>query len=277
MYKIHKISFYFYSLSGPILLLATIGILFYVFGPFLYQPIWVIGVFLSIFFTCAILFLSFQELLIREKGLKNQSIKKEDALNSLQSRLEETSIFHREEIEQMQQRIVVLEEKQIALLSEVEKKDIELKAHRQEAYAFKTSLEEALNALRAMQQECFYLQSQGYLKDLPMQYKQLRKQFEEKSLILDQTRRRLFTVEGYLLSLKKQQAMDMLSFEESEKNLLKYTQDLMEENIHLEEEVIALEECVNSHKKMKETKPRKELKQIENLVFDDINFSCKKI
>lgn len=91
---------------------------------------------------------------------------------------------------------------------------------------------------------CLALQEQSvYWESL---YKQLRLQFDEKSLVLSGTRRELFFIENQLLSMKKEQEEESREESEDQKILIGHLHQLDVECQDLEEQVLFLEEIVSS-------------------------------
>ena len=78
-------------------------------------------------------------------------------------------------------------------------------------------------------------------RDVEHQYKQLRKQFEEKSSILNQTRRQLFETENALMA-KEREILELLRAEANErKEFEKMLKDLQEKEELLEAQLLATE------------------------------------
>ena len=77
-------------------------------------------------------------------------------------------------------------------------------------------------------------------------YKQLRKQFDEKSVVLSGTRRELFLVENQLLTMKKEQEEQSREESEDQKNLISHLNQLDLDCRELEEEVLFLQDIVTS-------------------------------
>lgn len=90
------------------------------------------------------------------------------------------------------------------------------------------------------------------------QYAQLKEQFEEKSDILNQTRKQLFSVESQLLALQKQ--MEEQDFEEDAHDVVLTEQLRQVESLQnqLEQEVVCLEEIISKlHQPKKTARVRK--------------------
>ncbi len=82
-------------------------------------------------------------------------------------------------------------------------------------------------------------------RELEQSYQQLRKQFEEKSKVLRQTRKELFHVENQLLALQKQTADQALDLNSSEAALIANLSELEAESEELQTQVDALEEIIS--------------------------------
>ncbi len=90
-------------------------------------------------------------------------------------------------------------------------------------------------------------------------YKQLRSQFDEKSIVLTETRKELFHVESQLLTLKNREDDLLHSESDDEKRLISHLQTLGQECQDLEEQVLFLQDIVSSlQEKKKSTRSKKE-------------------
>ena len=105
-------------------------------------------------------------------------------------------------------------------------------------------------------------QQQETPKNLVRQRQQLREQFEEKSIVLDQTRRRLFEAEGFLIALKKERGLELLSQNEEMEALVCTLNELIQENEALEVEIKELESLVS----LKLTPPKKTQKKLQEML-----------
>lgn len=95
-------------------------------------------------------------------------------------------------------------------------------------------------------------------------YKQLRSQFDEKTLVLNEARKELFAVENQLLTAKKQQEDEIHEENEEQKILISQLQELGEECQDLEEQVTFLQDIVSSlQEKKKASRPKKSKKSEE--------------
>jgi hypothetical protein len=118
---------------------------------------------------------------------------------------------------------------------------------------------------------CIALQEQSvYWESL---YKQLRLQFDEKSLVLSGTRRELFFIENQLLSMKKEQEEESREESEDQKMLIGHLQQLDIECQDLEEQVLFLEEIVSSlqDKKKKAQMKKRTSRSASNNLSDEIS------
>lgn len=93
---------------------------------------------------------------------------------------------------------------------------------------------------------------------------QLRRQFEEKSEVLHQTRKQLFTVEGQLLALQKEQSEQACA---EENVYLRHIQQCEEECHALEQDVQHLHDLVSSLLAQKPKGARAHKKELEEEFF----------
>jgi len=100
--------------------------------------------------------------------------------------------------------------------------------------------EEARSIIANLEEEA---QSDKQLVELRANLTQLRKQFDEKSEVLHQTRKQLFIVEGQLLTLQKEQSEQECAEEDA---LLHHVQQCEEECTALEQEVLHLQYLVSA-------------------------------
>lgn len=255
-----KIWFFF----GPGCLVTAYFILFFRAHLLIGRPIWIAALTFSVFVGCGIVYLTLKEILLKQQGLGKQLEGKDKELVSLRSILDETNLLYRNKIASLEEIISEFEKKEQERASDLETMKEELEKTKNHALSFQASLEESLDELRNVRQEHYLQLEAGRLlpKDLPFQYKQLREQFEEKSLVLDQTRRRLFTIEGQLAALKKEHEGEKLDDSESEKQLILSIQSLIEENEILQEEIILLEKLAFEKHKDKKKKSARKLDQM---------------
>lgn len=268
--KINSLFSQIWIFAGPCFLLLAYFLLIYHAAPLLERPVWLTGLTLCVALALAILYLSLTELKRQNEELQKQIDKKEEEAIGLHSILEEAQNLHRNKIDRFEEMIASQEKEQKEMQAHCEKIEEETKAYKHQALAFQTSLEDALDELRAAQEKMFLLQEGSHLipKDLPQQHKQLREQFEEKTLVLDQTRRRLFMIEGQLLLLKKQQESDQLNLNENEIELWKILYQLFEENVRLDQEVSALEKLIFVQGKTSEKRSKKKFDRMLEFQFE---------
>lgn len=238
-------------LFGPALLLSVIGLLLFKSD----SIIWLCGLCISALLATWISYLTFQEIAAHNQEFQCLSARKDKESNDLRATLDETHVLYREKVSKLENSLCDLEEKQSAEHSEVNH-------YKSRARAFEASLEEALTELRNLSQLHYLQQEEKVPKNLVKEHAQLREQFEEKSLVLDQTRRRLFEVEGFLLALKKERGLELLSQNEEQEILIKEIGQLITENERLEKEVIALESLVS----LKATAPKKTQKKLQDML-----------
>ncbi len=224
------------------------------------------GLGISIFLASGITYLIYKEVLFLEKNLQNEGTQKDQEASNLKEVLEETQHLYRRKVDQLEEAFVAIEGEKDELHQGYEELFEESNANKNHLTSYQTSLDDALEELRKLRQIHFLEQEREKKtpKDLLSQHKQLREQFDEKSLILDQTRRRLFMIEGHLIVLKKQQAMEKLDSSQEEEMLLSILKALDEENKFLEKEIAELETLVVSSFKLPRAKKIK--KQLENML-----------
>ena len=256
----------FWILVGPGSLLAATLLLFYKTAFLLGRPAWMFGFGISISLASGISYLICKEILIFEKNLQKQKAQKDLEAANLKDVLGETQHLYRRKVDQLEEAIVSIEKQQEELHQGYEELFGEANSTKNHLTSYQTSLDDALEELRTLRQMHYLEQERGKRtpKDLLSQHKQLREQFEEKSLILDQTRRRLFMIEGHLIALKKQQALEKLDSNSEEEVLVSTIKALDEENKHLEKEISKLEELVATS--FKPTRAKKSKKQLENML-----------
>ena len=205
-----------------------------------------------------------------------------EEIDSIRGILNEAQMLYRNKVEKLESDFSAMEsEKQEIIenretaLSTLNYELKELTNQEREAIlckeAFHQSLQSALDELRALKQASYLHEEskKSVPKDLPSQHRQLREQFAEKSMILDQTRRRLFVIEGHLHALKHQIALDQLEGKKDEDALMHMVAKLLEENTHLEKEIASLEEVISQNlKPSKSKKTKKQLQEMLELQFD---------
>lgn len=257
------------------LLLAVVVLLLLKMATLAQGIFWLFGVALATLLACSIAYLAFQEIAAQKTDLRLLIGKKEKEIQDLRAILDETHLLYREKVSKMEDAICECEKKQIAELEERESIEDELTHYKSRARSFEISLEEALNELRNLAQ-IHYLEQEKQQQvppNLVKQHRQLREQFEEKSLVLDQTRRRLFETEGYLLALKKERGLELLSQNEEQQTLFQHIKELLAENETLEKEIKELESLITVLSKPTTT-PKKTPKKLQEMLefqFDPIS------
>lgn len=240
---------------------------------------WLFGIGIATLLACAIAYLAFQEIAAQKRQLRERIGKKEKDAEDLRAVLDETHLLYREKISKMEAAISEYEKKQSLELEEkkgaVADLTQQLGYYKSRSRSFEISLDEALNELRSMSQLHYLEQEkqQQIPENLVKQHQQLREQFEEKSLILDQTRRRLFETEGFLLALKKERGLELLNQNEEQECLIRHIEDLLEENALLENEIKELESLVAMLGKPSTSvkKTQKKLQEMLEFQFDPIS------
>jgi len=262
-------------LLGPLLLLCVVVLLLLKMATFAEGIFWLFGVALATVLACLITYLAFQEIAAQKQDLRQLIDKKEKETQDLRAVLDETHLLYREKVAKMEDAICECEKRQVAELEQRQSLEAELTHYKAKARSFEISLEEALNELRNLA-KVHYLEQEKQQQippNLVKQHQQLRQQFEEKSLVLDQTRRRLFETEGFLLALKKERGLELLSQNEEQQTLFKHIEELLQENGQLEAEVKALEGLISVLSKPT-TAPKKTQKKLEEMLefqFDTIS------
>ncbi len=264
---------------GPLFLLTSLILLFTRTAPILGRPTWLTAFGITVAIACWIIYLSYCELRSIEKSHDAMQTGKEKEADQMRSLFDEARGIYREKIDKLEEILQEIEsEHQSTLLSKEQALEEitegaqalteEAAEKRTRASSLQDSLEEALDELRALRQHT-YLKDESLKQipiDLPQQHQQLRGQFEEKSVILDQTRRRLFTIEGHLLSLKKDWGMEKLDESVDQKKLIGLIQSLTEENERLEEEVTSLELLISDFLTKKKKSPSKKKEKLERML-----------
>jgi chromosome segregation ATPase len=254
-------------LLGPALLLAVVVLLLLKKAMLAEGIFWLFGVALATLLACSIAYLTFQEIAAQKRDLLQLISKKEKENHDLRAILDETHLLYREKVSKMEDAIIDCERKQIAELEAKESLEAELTHYKARVRSFEVSLEEALNELRNLAQ-IHYLEQERQQQippNLVKQHQQLREQFEEKSLVLDQTRRRLFETEGFLLALKKERGLELLSQNEEQQTLFKHIEELLAENETLEKEIKELESLISVLSKPTTT-PKKTPKKLQEML-----------
>lgn len=262
-------------LLAPVLLLGVVVLLLIKMATLAEGFFWLFGVGLATLLACSIAYLAFQEIAAQKRDLRLLIGKKEKESQDLRAVLDETHLLYREKVDKMEEAICECERKQIAELEQRKSVESELTHYKAKARSFEISLEEALNELRNLA-KVHYLEQEKQQQippNLVKQHQQLREQFEEKSLVLDQTRRRLFETEGFLLTLKKERGLELLSQNEEQQTLISQIDELLQENGQLEAEVKMLESLISVLSKPTTTpkKTQKKLQEMLEFQFDPIS------
>ncbi len=267
---------HFWIWGGPGSLLAALTLLMIRTSHHIGRPVWFFGLSISILIACLITYLTFKEILEREAMLKALKTEKESQAASIRSTLDEASHLYREKVEKLEEAIAQIEKEHGELQVGYEQIHDTSQKEKVKGSALHTSLEDALEALRAAH-ELNFLKNQHYASlptDLPSQHKQLREQFDEKALVLDQTRRRLFALEGQLFLTRKEQVDEKLDPQEELDFMQTDLALLNEENQRLEVEIESLEALVSQllkPKEKKKTPSKQKVEQMLELQFDTSN------
>lgn len=258
----------FWMLLGPSCLTLAFLILFFKAGNFSESPFWFLGLFFSIGISCVISCLLHRELIEQQENFKLIEASNVKELTSNKELLKETGVFYKEKVEKLELVIQNLEKEFNEIQIAYEKVYHGRESEHTRAEALQVSLHDALDAFREAQQFDF-IKTEANVSlpsNLSGLYRQLRKQFDEKSLVLNQTRRRLFGIEGQLFVLQKVCAEEKLSNNSELDIFQKQFVCLEMENQQLQEEVRHLETLVSQ---LFETKSRKKLvakKKVEQML-----------
>ena len=266
---------HFWIWGGPGSLLAALTLLMIRTSHHIGRPVWFFWLSISILIACLITYLTFKEILEREAMLKAIKTEKESQAASIRSTLDEASHLYREKVEKLEEAIAQIEKEHGELQVGYEQIHDTSQKEKVKGSDLRTSLEDALEALRAAH-ELNFLKNQHYASlptDLPSQHKQLREQFDEKALVLDQTRRRLFALEGQLFLTRKEQVDEKLDPQEELDFMQTDLALLNEENQRLEVEIESLEALVSQllkPKEKKKTPSKQKVEQMLELQFDTV-------
>lgn len=272
---------------GPLLFLATL-LLFGMKASYLMEsPVWLFNFGISTLLTCGITFFSIKERISLEKDLRHESHLREKEASDMRGILDETHILYRSKVDKLEEKMKTLSlehNKQLVhkgkaledLQKSYEQLFNEALQHKNHVVSLKGSLEDALDELRKLRQEHYLLQEKQaeFPTDVSHKYKQLRAQFEEKSTILEQTRRDLFALEGRLTVLSKEKEEQTFEAQREQEILWEMLKNLEEENQFLEQEVLALEQVVTTEQPKKKPLRTKKGSPIEEML--ELQFEAAK-
>jgi len=252
--------------SGPALFVAVVALLLIKVSGQIQNGLWLCGLILAILLACLVVYLTFKEMISQTKELQGAIAKKDKEAQDLRAVLDETHGLYREKVSKLESNLFELEKEKVDTLHGKERamKELadQLNYYKNRAHAFEVSLEEALAELRSLSHLHYMKREEEVPKNLVKQHQQLREQFEEKSLILDQTRRRLFEAESFLIALKKQRGLELLDQNQEQEQLIKMIDELICENEFLESEIQSLETLVT----IKLTSPKKTQKKLQEIL-----------
>lgn len=272
----------YFVLAGPIFFFLSFVLLLYKAGFLLARPVWLCGMGFSVALACFISYLVYKELVSQESRLVAESLKKMEEAKSIRSVLDEAQQLYREKVEKLEKAFTEMEKESQELMEEkegaldalkYEYEVLNVQAYQASNHAdhFHVSLEDALDELRQLRQIHYLIEEheKEVPRDIINKHKQLREQFEEKSMILDQTRRRLFVIEGHLHALKHQSAMEKLDRHAEEENVIEMLGKMIDENGRLEKEIQLLEIIVsNNLNPPKFKKSKRQLQEILEFQFE---------
>lgn len=261
MKKVESFSLFF----GPGLLFASLIALVLKVGIFC-GLIWLAGLLLSSFLALFITYLVYKERQSEKSSYDEESSQRDLEIAQLRSSLDETHILYRAKIDRLEEEFTKKEAEWQSLHDAYEKLYEEEGRQRKEKKDFQVSLEDALEELRLLRQRDF-LDGQNQKKTpkaLLAKYNQLRMQFAEKSDVLEETRKKLFSLDSELHLLKQQQLEPIMP-------TVDMIRELFEENERLSGEVTALEELVTSlfpKRKKAAPKQKEKLEQMLEFTFE---------
>lgn len=254
-----------FFLLGPGLLLGHFLLLFVAVAPRFERPVWLFWLACSFALSIAITRLGFLELTSRWGKGEDAKEKSSKEVRDLRSLLDETQLIYKEKVERLEEEIATLEEEFKATQEDSEAFEKEAALQKGRSSDFQTALQDALEDLRKVRQESFLAHEGKKLvpRDLAEQHRQLRTQFDEKSLVLEQTRHRLFEIEGQLIASQ----LDRSNREDEEGPLLKWILEMEKESDLLREEISALEELVQALSEKKSSPSKKKLEEMRELTL----------
>lgn len=248
-------------LIGPGFLFVGLALLLHRAAFLLARPVWVGGFIVFLTLSLFITYLCYRELTSWIENERRSKENLEKQLAHFRGILDDAHQLHNGKKTAFIEQIASLESEQEQMRISYEKLQTEMQKHKSNALSYQTSLQEALDELRCVRQE-LYLQKEQEKKlpkDLPQQYNQLRSQFDEKALILSQTRRRLFQLEAQMHIHKMQEEAMQAEIPTEEILLTQSIDELLYENRQLSDEIRLLEELLQRqfHKPSKEKQSRK--------------------
>lgn len=238
---------------GPLLFLGATLVLLGKIGALLASRVWVVCLVASLILTCWITWMVLQEWLLNMQKMRKAQSQNEEEVKEWRARLEQTHAEYLSKIELLEKQWQATlqgkaEKEQTAALhlQELEEKyDLMLEEalnDKNHASSLAASLEDALTELHALRQLEYLWTEKQKLEpaDAAHKYRQLHTQFEEQAEKLHQMKRDLFTLEGELILLRKQQEEEELLAPELFQSIFEQTT----ENEQLMHEVAALEEVL---------------------------------
>ena len=275
----------FWGILGPFLLSCCFGLFYLKSAHLNYSPIWSIGISLACMLALAILLFSLWDLHLdfsmlkrKKKEAKTELAHVKEVLQKMQiidrsSNQNETVLLEQNYLNQIQALTHKQEEESEQLRKAYERAFEEATENKHRATSLQISLEEALTQL-GQKRQLEYLekelrktideicQSAVPPKEkvshpqLVAQCEQFRKQFEEKSAILNETRKELFHLENHFLALQKERELKALEMSEMEGSYFSHLNELDKENAELETQVTVLEELIAQVVAPKKRTPR---------------------
>lgn len=230
-------------------------------------PAWMGAFIFCVLLTLFIIYHCTKELQsLTEKTLEKYAGKAKDVAN-MQGLLEEINQINQEKIQLLENDLDVLEIEGQEKIKQTEGQLLELRnayeklfdesaIGKSRAQSLRTSLDEALDELRNLRQEHFFLKEnkpQESDKQIHAHQKQLREQFEEKKEVLEKTRSALFDIEGKLLCLQKEKEEQKLEDSLLLETLFHSLDTLLKQNDSLKEEIFSLEKIISVLSSRKKT------------------------
>lgn len=177
---------------------------------------------------------------------KAQAAEKESELLSLHNQMTSLQAEREAELIYLKQQISTLQAEKESELGMLKEQIRTLEAEKAQQIVQPSSVQDGENAETIQYWE--------------IQYKQLRSQFDEKSDVLNETRKELFFVENELLTLQKQEEDLAHDENEEQKNLISHLQNLEVECSDLEDQVELLQDIVSSLQEKKKVSRSKKSK-----------------
>lgn len=286
-------AFLFRGILGPLLLSGCFGLCLLKVARPHFSNVWSIGIGIAFALALSILLFSLFDLYLDFSAFQKQKEQDAQQLTNLKAEMRKLQTtmhaLNQKELQELAERYQAQmqdftsrkEEEMQHLQKAYEKAFEEANENKHRAASLQISLEEALLELGQKRQlEFLEKELKQMLEEIqqnadpkPLENReaskpestkmrpdhhleQLRKQFEEKSHLLSETRKELFLVENQCLSLQREKEFNTLEMNERECTYLENLKQIDDENRELENQVILLEEIVNQLLVPKKRAPR---------------------